>query len=473
MLFGKKHNEGATGSDELKKKDTAIEALRQQLESSRFELDSVNESAQLGIWKCFYDNNGNQRGAIYTDVFRRMLGYDRKELPDTLEALGALIHPDDRDAAFKAFGAAERDKSGKNKYDIEYRIKAESGEYKWFHASGDCLRDTNGTPKVFIGTFKDIDEQKRNEAKVIHDRTRQIAVRRMMSEGSWSLDLTKYSLDDPNAPMVYSGQVKTMVGYDERSSEFPNTLQAWTSKIHPEDVSRMMDIFHKQLRSTGDDSVVETEYRIKHRNGNYLWIHSSSCVVWGDNGKPFMIAGTMLDITEQKNNTIRFKEEMEPNIESLRKGIAEIANNVEKATRQMQEVSTKQEEVSESANGIEGAVTDSMEIIGSIQGIANQTNLLSLNASIEAARAGEAGRGFAVVASEVQVLSNSTKETTEHIAEKLTNVNESVKGILSKINMISDSIAEENEEMSTINATVEELHAAADEIAQMAATLYK
>ena len=64
-------------------------------------------------------------------------------------------------------------------------------------------------------------------------------------------------------------------------------------------------------------------------------------------------------------------------------------------------------------------------------------------------------------------------ETTAHISEKLTNVNESVKDILAKINQISDSIAKENEEMSTINATVEELHAAADEIARMAETLYR
>ncbi len=114
-----------------------------------------------------------------------------------------------------------------------------------------------------------------------------------------------------------------------------------------------------------------------------------------------------------------------------------------------------------------------MEIIGSIQSIASQTNLLSLNASIEAARAGEAGRGFAVVATEVQSLSNSTKETTEHISEKLTNVNDSVKGILSKINQISESIEKETEEMSTINATIEELRASADVMGQMAQSLYK
>ena len=186
-----------------------------------------------------------------------------------------------------------------------------------------------------------------------------------------------------------------------------------------------------------------------------------------------MAAGTILDITEQKKNRELFKNEMEPNIESLRNGIAEISTNVEKATAQMQDVSSKQEELTEATNTIESAVNASMEIIGSIQSIASQTNLLSLNASIEAARAGEAGRGFAVVATEVQSLSNSTKETTENIAGILNNVNQSVKDILTKIREIGESITEETNEMGTINATIEELHAAADEIGEMAETLYK
>ncbi len=69
--------------------------------------------------------------------------------------------------------------------------------------------------------------------------------------------------------------------------------------------------------------------------------------------------------------------------------------------------------------------------------MADQTNLLSLNASIEAARAGEAGRGFAVVAGEVQNLSNSTKETTDHISRILGEMNESIKEMLGKISKIS------------------------------------
>ncbi len=473
-MFGRKvasqRQEDALRIGELEKE---LADVKDQLKNSKQELESVNESTHLGIWKCFYDEEGNQAGVEYSDEFRRMLGYSRAEFPDDLNILGSLIHPDEMEAVFACFAAAATDKTGRKKYDIDYRLLTKSGDYKWYHAAGECIRFPNGNPKEFIGTFSDIDEQKKKNEIFEHDSRRQNAVELMMLEGSWSMDLTKYAIDDPSSPMVYSDQFKKILGFAPNSPEFPDIMQSWITRIHPDDVPVASAAMGKQMADPSGTTVFDMEYRIKHKNGEYVWVRASSYVVWSKDKVPLMAAGTILDISEQKKNKARFEEEMEPNIESLRNGIAEISANVEKATTQMQEVSVKQEEVSEAANTIEAAVNASMEIIGSIQSIANQTNLLSLNASIEAARAGDAGRGFAVVATEVQTLSNSTKETTGHISEKLNNVNESVKGILLKIKQISDSIAEENEEMSTINATIEELHAAADEIAGMAETLYK
>lgn len=470
-MFGKKGSIPVT-DNRIAELENEVTALKAELENSRIELEAVNTSTHLGVWKCYFDEQGNQDHVVYSDEFRRMLGYSKQEFPDDINILGKLIHPDETADVFAAFGAAAADKTGRKKFDIDYRLLTKSGDYKWFHAAGECLRYPNGNPKEFIGTFSDIDEQKKNAEIFVHDSRRKEAVDKMMLEGSWSMDLTKYAIDDPSSPMVFSDQFKKILGFAPNSPEFPDIMQSWITRIHPDDVPGASEAMGKQMADPSGQTVFDMEYRIKHKNGNWVWTRASSYVVW-EGSAPVMAAGTILDITEQKKNRERFKNEMEPNIESLRNGIAEISTNVEKATAQMQDVSSKQEELTEATNTIESAVNASMEIIGSIQSIASQTNLLSLNASIEAARAGEAGRGFAVVATEVQSLSNSTKETTENIAGILNNVNQSVKDILTKIREIGESITEETNEMGTINATIEELHAAADEIGEMAETLYK
>ena len=471
--FGMKYKEEQNELNEkIAKLEEDVKSLQKKLARSEEELNLVNTSTHLGIWKCFYDEKGEQTGVMFTDEFRHMLGYSTKELPDELNAFAGLIHPEDSADVFAAFGAAAADKSGRKKFEIDYRLLTKSGVYKYYHAAGDCVRYKNGSPKEFIGTFSDIDEQVKASEKLEHDIRRRRAIDKMMLEGSWSMDLTKYAIDDPNSPMVFSHQFKRILGFNPHSGDFPDIMRSWISIIHPDDVAAASEAMGRQLADYTGNTVFDMEYRMRNKGGDYIWVRASSYVVF-EGRTPLMAAGTILDITEEKENKKRFKEEMEPNIEALREGISEIAANVERATTQMQDVTMKQEEVSASANEIESVVAASMEITGSIQSIASQTNLLSLNASIEAARAGEAGKGFAVVATEVQSLSASTKETTEHISEKLGNVNDAVKGILHKIRQISESIERENDEMSSINATIEELHASADEIAIMAETLYK
>ena len=180
-----------------------------------------------------------------------------------------------------------------------------------------------------------------------------------------------------------------------------------------------------------------------------------------------------MDITQEKLNQLKFQNEMSPSIELLRKGIREISETVDMASAQMLEVANRQKEVTEAANGIEKSVRDSKTILSSIEGIASQTNLLSLNASIEAARVGEAGKGFAVVAKNVRELADSTKSTTEHIAQILNGMNDSVSDIQAKVKQIDESVEAEKNEMEVIDATLQQLYASADEIAVMAAELYK
>ena len=85
----------------------------------------------------------------------------------------------------------------------------------------------------------------------------------MMLEGSWSLDLTKYGIDDANAPMVFSDQFKNILGYAPGASDFPDIMQSWLSKIHPEDLPAASQAMAKQMADSSGKSVFDMEYRLK------------------------------------------------------------------------------------------------------------------------------------------------------------------------------------------------------------------
>jgi methyl-accepting chemotaxis protein len=150
--------------------------------------------------------------------------------------------------------------------------------------------------------------------------------------------------------------------------------------------------------------------------------------------------------------------------EQLTASINEIGRQVSESTR----VADTARQVASATNDDVRALADAASSIGDvvklISAIAEQTNLLALNATIEAARAGEAGRGFAVVASEVKTLAGQTAKATEQISGQIQNVQAATSHAVDAIGSITKTIDQINAITATIANAVHEQSAATQDI---------
>jgi methyl-accepting chemotaxis protein len=152
--------------------------------------------------------------------------------------------------------------------------------------------------------------------------------------------------------------------------------------------------------------------------------------------------------------------------EEINASLAEIASQVSRATDVAQSAVKAASQTSTVINGLRDQSDSIGDVVKLITEIAEQTNLLALNATIEAARAGEAGKGFAVVASEVKNLATQTAKATEQISAQIDSVRGESQNAVGAIDQISKVIQQIDEITTTIAAAVEEQAAATREIAR-------
>ncbi len=149
------------------------------------------------------------------------------------------------------------------------------------------------------------------------------------------------------------------------------------------------------------------------------------------------------------------------NVNNLVEGVGEVNNDmlsrIEERLKRMEENASLAKEAMEQIDTVGQASKEIGQIVGVISEIADQTNLLALNAAIEAARAGEAGRGFAVVADEVRKLAEKTQRATEEIRNMINKMQKDTRAAVDKTQQAGNMILSEKEEAEKDKVMIEEI----------------
>lgn len=135
-----------------------------------------------------------------------------------------------------------------------------------------------------------------------------------------------------------------------------------------------------------------------------------------------------------------------------------VTNDMNDSITAVNQSSKRIEVINNRVQNFKGKIGKIEEIVDLVKKVANQSNLLALNASIEAARAGEAGKGFAVVADQVRLLSSNTAESAEDIVKYVTELKENIDELALAMDETTVSLAEGNSKVEKSIVSMQQMN---------------
>ncbi|MBA1191058.1 PAS domain-containing protein, partial [Pseudomonas entomophila] len=322
---------------------------------SETRFDLVNRASSEGLWdmEVVAGDPVNPKNRFWwSQQLRHLLGFrDENDFPNVLASWADRLHPEDRQATLDAFARHLSDTSGATPYRVRNRLAMKDGRYRWFYAQGETLRDSRGRPLRVAGSLRDIhDELERDQAHEVII-TRFELAREMLSDGLWDMEVIAGDPVNPKNPFWWSTQFRRLLGF-ETVEEFPDVLDSWASRLHPQDKEASLVAFAAHLNDRTGKTPFDIEYRLKMKSGEYRWFRARGQTRRDAHGLPLRVVGALVDV------------------------------DLEHQQQAMREAEAAHQQT------LEANIAQLTEIVGTIQSIASQTNLLALNAAIEAARAG-------------------------------------------------------------------------------------
>jgi PAS domain S-box-containing protein len=290
--------------DEIAERKKTEEALRKSEERYALAVLGAND----GIW----DRDLDTGEVYFSPRWKGMLNYEDHELPNHLNEWKSRIHSDD-------FGRVTNTLQwylGGHipVYEVEYRLRAKDGSYRWIHTRGACLRDPCGNPYRIAGSHTDITYRKRIEVALRESERKYRKIFEDSRDVIFVFDADARLLDiNPSA--------QELLGY--------STQELFTLDIARDLYvdARARENFHRLLFTDG--FVKDLQIEMKRADGEILVVHVSASVTKNEDGTITGYVGTIHDMTEHKKleQQLLHVQKME-SIGLLAGGIAHDFNNL-------------------------------------------------------------------------------------------------------------------------------------------------
>ena len=278
-----------------------------------------------------------------------------------------------------------------------------------------------------------------------------------MSQGNLEIDVT-YESEDELGKLAQSFR-RTASSLKEVVEDI-NQLLAEFAKGNFDAKSRNIEVYRGNF-SEILSKLEETETGLSQAISNVQ--ESSNQVSVGAD----QLAQSAQGLAEGATDQAAALEELTSSVNEVAEHVAENTKSTDRVHDQAKEVAIKADSgTAKSMKHISDTTNDIQAVIGKIESIASQTNLLSLNASIEAARAGEAGKGFAVVAEQIKELAEESAASAEETRVMLTNSLNQVEIGSNVADQTSQFMAEMIEQLDVVVMEVAKIRQVSDQQAE-------
>lgn len=171
-----------------------------------------------------------------------------------------------------------------------YHIRTRAGEIRWIESLGEVIYDDEGRPVRLIGTAQDCSERVRAQEQIARDRRRLELALEAGELGIWDWNIA-------TGEVQFGGQWAHMLGYE--LTEIEPHVRAWEQLVHPDDMPAIQVALHRHME--GSAPVYETEHRLKHKNGSWIWVLDRGRIVERDErGSPTRAIGIHANISLQR-----------------------------------------------------------------------------------------------------------------------------------------------------------------------------